>query len=200
MTVVDRAAALQVLTSRLTDEFVVAELGNPTYDLYNAGDRPEHLYLWGGMGLGASIALGVALAAPKATVIALAGDGGVLMNLGSLATIGALQPANLIVVIWDNRAFDLTGGQPTATAAGADLAAVATACGLSQTVRISTPEDFERAIETALTQPGPWCLVVDTGPTPADRRKPLIAMRRRFMDNDGFTDAAIERGTEQATA
>ncbi len=195
MTVVDRAEALRALTSRLTDQFVVAELGNPSYDLFNAKDRPEHLYLWGGMGLGASIGLGVAMAAPRATVIALAGDGGVLMNMGALATIGALAPANLIVVIWDNRAFDLTGGQPTATAAGADLAAVATACGITRTVRISTLDEFERAAGSALEQPGPWCLVVDTGPTPADRRKPLLAMRRRFMDNHGFTDAALERGT-----
>ena len=188
---VDRAAALRALNGRLTDQLVVAELGNPAYDLFTAGDRPEHFYLWGGMGLGASIALGVALAAPKATVIGLAGDGGVLMNLGALATIGALQPANLIIVIWDNRAFDLTGGQPTATAAGADLAAVAAGCGIEQTVRVATVADFEREIERALAQPGPWCVVVDTNSTPADRRKPLIAMRRRFLQNDAFTDAAI---------
>ncbi len=63
MTAVNRAEALQALRARLTDELVVAELGNPAYDLFNAGDRPEHFYLWGGMGLGPSIALGVALAA-----------------------------------------------------------------------------------------------------------------------------------------
>ncbi len=191
MTAVDRATALQGLERRLTDQFVVAELGNPSYDLFNAGDRPEHFYLWGGMGLGASIALGVALAAPRSTVIALAGDGGVLMNLGALATIGALAPPNLIVVIWDNRSFDLTGGQPTATAAGADLAAVAVGCGLSQTVRVRSLDEFERVTDRALAEPGPWCVVVETAPTPADRRKPLIPMRRRFLQNDAFTDAVL---------
>lgn len=198
MSAVDRASALQTLNGRLTDQFVVAELGNPAYDLFNAGDRPEHFYLWGGMGLGASIALGVAIAAPRATVIGLAGDGGILMNLGALATIGALQPSNLVVVIWDNGAFDLTGGQPTATAAGADLAAVAGGCGLGQTVRVRSLEEFETATERALAEPGPWCLVVDTTATPADRRKPLIAMRRRFLQNDAFTDAAVARGTAGA--
>ena len=191
---VDRASALQGLRARLTDELVVAELGNPTYDLFNAGDRPEHLYLWGGMGLGPSIGLGVALAAPAARVIALAGDGGVLMNLGALATIGALQPPNLVVVIWDNGAFDLTGGQPTASGAGADLAAIARGCGIAGTLEVRTPEDFERATARALSEPGPWCLVVETGPTPADRRKPLIAMRRRFLETHEFTDAALARG------
>jgi thiamine pyrophosphate-dependent acetolactate synthase large subunit-like protein len=188
---VDRATALRALTPRLTDELVVAELGNPTYDLFNAGDRPEHLYLWGGMGLGPSIALGVALATPGARVIGLTGDGGALMNLGAFATIGALQPDNLVVVVWDNRAFDLTGGQPTATAAAADLVAVAAGCGIERSERVSTLEEFEAATARALAEPGPWCLVVDTGPTPSDRRKPLVAMRRRFMQNDAFTDAAI---------
>lgn len=191
MTAVDRATALRGLERRLTDQFVVAELGNPAYDLFNAGDRTEHFYLWGGMGLGASIALGVALSAPKATVIALAGDGGVLMNLGALATIGALAPPNLIVVVWDNRSFDLTGGQPTATAAGADLAAVAVGCGLNQTVRVQTLDEFERVTDRALAEPGPWCVVVETAPTPTDRRKPLIPMRRRFLQNDAFTDAVL---------
>lgn len=191
MTAVDRATALRLLEGRLTDQFVVAELGNPTYDLFNAGDRPEHFYLWGGMGLGASIALGVALSAPKATVIAMAGDGGVLMNLGALATIGALAPPNLIVVIWDNRSFDLTGGQPTATAAGADLVTVAVGCGLSQTVRVQALDEFEPTMGRALAEPGPWCVVVETAPTPADRRKPLIPMRRRFLQNDAFTDAVL---------
>ncbi len=195
MSAVDRPDALRLLNRRLTDQFIVAELGNPTYDLFNAGDRPEHFYLWGGMGLGASIALGMALSVPKATVIALAGDGGVLMNLGALATIGALKPANLIVVVWDNRAFDLTGGQPTATAAGADLAQVASGCGIEQTVRVGHLDEFAGAMDSALAEPGPWCVVVDTGPTPADRRKPLIAMRRRFLQNDAFTDAAIRRQT-----
>lgn len=199
MTAVDRATALQSLNGRLTDELIVAELGNPTYDLFNAGDRPEHLYLWGGMGLGASIALGVALAAPKSTVIALAGDGGVLMNLGSLATIGMVRPANLIVVIWDNRAFDLTGGQPTATAGGADLARVAEGCGVEQTVRVETLDAFEDAMQRALAEPGPWCVVVETAPTPADRRKPLIAMRRRFLETDAFTDAAVRRQSADGT-
>jgi thiamine pyrophosphate-dependent acetolactate synthase large subunit-like protein len=197
---VDRASALQGLRAQLTDELVVAELGNPTYDLFNAGDRPEHLYLWGGMGLGPSIGLGVALAAPDATVIALTGDGGALMNLGGLATIGMLQPANLVVVVWDNAAFDLTGGQPTASAGGADLAAIARGCGIARTVDVRTPEEFEQGMARALSEPGPWCLVVETGPTPADRRKPLIAMRRRFLDTHGFTDAARQRqGAEVAT-
>ncbi len=188
---VDRAQALQALHQRLTDELVVAALGNPAYDLFNAGDRPEHLYLWGGMGLGPSIALGVALAAPGATVIGMTGDGGALMNLGAFATIGALAPANLVVVIWDNRAFDLTGGQPTATADGTDLVAVARGCGIETASRVASLDEFSATAETFLREDGLWCVVVDTSPTPPDRTKPLVALRRRFLQIETFTDAAL---------
>jgi thiamine pyrophosphate-dependent acetolactate synthase large subunit-like protein len=192
---VDRATALQVLHRHLRDELVVAGLGNPAYDLFNAGDRPEQFYLWGGMGLAPSVGLGVALAAPTATVVAMEGDGGVLMNLGALATIGAVQPRNLVLIVWDNRAFDLTGGQPTATAANTDLVAVARGCGLAQTEQVSTLEEFEAVLPAALGTPGPWCLVVDTAPTPPDRKKPVIALRRRFLQFEPFVDAALAKAT-----
>ena len=195
---VDRAAALQRLRARLRDELVVAALGNPAYDLFNAGDRPQHFYMWGAMGLAPSVALGVALTAPEATVIALEGDGGLLMNLGSLATIGATAPANLVLVVFDNAAWDLTGGQPTATASSTDLAAVAHGCGIAQTRRVATLDDFDAAMAEALSAPGPWCVVVDTAPTQRDRVKPLVALRRRFVAVDDFIDAAVA-SAESAT-
>lgn len=187
---VDRATAIQELRDLLDDELVVAALGNPAYDLFSAGDRPEHFYMWGAMGLAPSVGLGVAMASPGRRVIAMEGDGGVLMNLGALATIGAQAPPNLVLLVWDNRSFDLTGGQPTATDAGVDLAAVAAGCGISKTRRIATLEEFCELASRFLHEPGPWCVVVDTGPTPPERRKPLVELRRRFVRIEEFTDAA----------
>lgn len=195
---VDRATAMRELHGLLDDELVVAALGNPSYDLFTAGDRPEHFYMWGAMGLAPSVGLGVAMAAPERRVIAMEGDGGVLMNLGGLATIGAQAPPNLVLVVWDNQSFDLTGGQPTATSAGVDLAAIAVGCGITRTHRIASLEEFSNLASTALREPGPWCLVVETGPTPADRRKPLVALRRRFVRIEEFADAA-SRQTAAAT-
>jgi thiamine pyrophosphate-dependent acetolactate synthase large subunit-like protein len=194
MTTVDRATAMTVLHRHLTDELVVAALGNPAYDLFNAGDRPEHFYMWGAMGLGPSVGLGVATAAPDKKVVAMEGDGGVLMNLGALATIGLRQPANLVLIVWDNGVFDLTGGQVTAAATSTDLAAVATACGIVNTHRVAKLDDFEAMVVEALREPGPWCLVVDTGPTPSDRVKPLVALRTRFMQLEPFIAAATSVG------
>ncbi|WP_370327108.1 thiamine pyrophosphate-dependent enzyme [Euzebya sp.] len=197
---VDRAAAVTELVARLADtDLVVAALGNPAYDLYDAGDRPGNVYLWGGMGLAPSIGLGVALGRPDRRVVAMEGDGGVLMNLGALASIGSLAPPNLITIVWDNRSFELTGGQPTATTDGAtDLAAVATGCGIPAVRTVADLDAFTTTIDEALTSPGPWCLVVDTLPTPADRVKPLAALRRRFVRTEEFTDLAS--GTASGTA
>jgi phosphonopyruvate decarboxylase len=101
---------------------IIASLGHPAYDLFAAGDRPANFYTWGSMGLASSIGLGLAMAQPRRRVVVLDGDGSLLMNLGSLATIGWTRPVNLILVVWDNQSYATTGGQDTATAHGADLA------------------------------------------------------------------------------
>ena len=188
---VDRSEALQALHGHLTDELVVAALGNAAYDLFNAGDRDEHFYMWGAMGLGISVGLGVAMTVPDARVIALDGDGAALMNLGTLATVGTLAPPNLTAIIFDNRSYDLTGAQPTATEYGADLAAVARACGIARVEQVETQQDFESLIPRMLDEDGPWCIVVETLPTSPDRKKPLVALRRRFVRTEEFTDTAI---------
>jgi thiamine pyrophosphate-dependent acetolactate synthase large subunit-like protein len=187
---VDRQDVMNALHHALRDELVIGGLGNQSYDLYLAGDRPANFYMWGAMGLAPSVALGVAIAAPESRVIALEGDGGTLMNLGALATIGASRPDNLGIIIFDNHVYDLTGRQETAAAKGTDLAAVARGCGIDLTTRVSDLEDFTSTLSKMLLEPGPWCMVVDTAPTRSDRKKPLVELRRRFVQLDSFTDAA----------
>src|SRR5437879_13111294 len=92
------------LTKRLVgklkrDEAVVAGIGNTNFDLYAAGHRPQNFYMLGSMGLACPIALGVALAQPERGVIALEGDGSILMALGCLTTIGMVKPRTLTIVI-----------------------------------------------------------------------------------------------------
>src|SRR5437764_15010206 len=108
------------LTSRLVKRLdeqtaVVAGIGNTNFDLWAAGRRPANFYMLGSMGLAFPIALGVALAQPRRKVIALEGDGSLLMQLGVLATIATLQPKNLIIVVMDNAIYQITGSQPTAS-------------------------------------------------------------------------------------
>src|SRR5205809_7200384 len=78
-----------------------------------ARDRDECFYMIGSMGLASSIGLGVALAQPRRRVLVLDGDGNVLMNLGTLATIAAVRPANPRHVCFDNGAHAPTGAPPT---------------------------------------------------------------------------------------
>jgi thiamine pyrophosphate-dependent acetolactate synthase large subunit-like protein len=114
------------------DLLVVPGLGSTTWDLAATGDDPRNFYLWGAMGGAAMIGLGLALAQPKRRVAVITGDGEMLMGLGSLATIGIRRPPNLAVIVFDNGVYGETGMQPSHTQSGANLTAVAAACGFAQ--------------------------------------------------------------------
>jgi sulfopyruvate decarboxylase subunit beta len=79
--------------------------------------------------------------ATKEKVISLDGDGSMLMNMGTIATIGREKPSNLIVIVWDNEEWGQTGHQPSHTAMGTDLEQVAQACSIRKTATVSTEED-----------------------------------------------------------
>jgi thiamine pyrophosphate-dependent acetolactate synthase large subunit-like protein len=119
------------------DLLVIAGLGAPNWDVSAAGDHPNNFPLWGAMGGASMIGLGLALAQPKRKVLVITGDGEMLMNVGSLASIAVEAPNNLTIAVLDNERFGETGMQKTPTAFGVDLAAIATACGIrsSRTVR-----------------------------------------------------------------
>ena len=149
------------LTKRLVtklkhEEAVIGGIGNANFDLFAAGKRPQNFYMLGSMGLAAPIALGVALAQPKRRVFALEGDGSLLMQLGSLATIAMVNPRNLAIVVWDNGMYQITGAQKTATAEAADLAEMARGAGIAQSAWAKDEDDFERMIDRALKEDGPW--------------------------------------------
>jgi len=82
-------------------------------DLFEVNDKKSNFYMIGSMGLASSIGLGIALKNPKKQVFVFDGDGNILMNLGSLTTIGTLKPQNLVHFILDNESHESTGGQPT---------------------------------------------------------------------------------------
>jgi thiamine pyrophosphate-dependent acetolactate synthase large subunit-like protein len=184
--------ASQALVRRLADEdLVVAGLGNPKFNLFQAQDRPRNFYLWNAMGMASSIGLGLAMAQPERRVVILQGDGSLLMNLNSLASEAWRAPRNLIHICWDNRMFELTGKQPTATAGPTDLARLAEGAGFTHVERVETLAAFEAAVERAFAGgEGPWFIhaLVDS-----ERAKPIpppaspTFIRHRFM-----TDLGVE--------
>lgn len=133
---IERRPFVERLLRACPQALVISGLGSPSYDLFAAGDRPENFYLWGAMGGAAAMGLGLALAQPARSVLVLTGDGEQLMGLGTLATIGAQQPANLSIVVLDNGHFGETGMQPSHTSLGTSLAAVARGCGFEQVMEI----------------------------------------------------------------
>ena len=180
------------LTSRLVkllkhDEAVIGGIGNTNFDLWATGQRPQNFYMLGSMGLAFPIALGVALAQPERRVIALEGDGSLVMQLGCLSTIAMLAPKNLSLVLMDNGIYQITGGQPTPAAATTDLVAVAQGCGLANSVWASDEEDFERLIEASLSASAPTFIAVriDAQPAVATTHRDPVQIRERFMHGIG---------------
>ena len=108
-----RFSATRRILSHIGDLPVVSNLGPTTDELWHAGHRDRNFYTYGSMGLCSSIALGMALSTDE-KVISLDGDGSLLMNMGTIATIGRESPPNLIVIVWDNEQWAQTGkpGQP----------------------------------------------------------------------------------------
>ena len=125
-----RAAIATLLAGRPDDWLVVTGLGSTTWDVASLGENERDFYLWGAMGGAAMIGLGLALAQPDKRIVVITGDGEMLMGLGSLATIGVKRPRNLALVVFDNGVYGETGMQPSHTQGGADLIAVARACGI----------------------------------------------------------------------
>jgi thiamine pyrophosphate-dependent acetolactate synthase large subunit-like protein len=194
----NRLDATRHLIAALGDDPIVASLGHPAYDLHAAADRPTNFYTWGSMGLASSIGLGLAMARPDLRVFVLDGDGSLLMNLGSLATIGWVRPENLVVVVWDNGEYGTTGGQPTATAQGADLAAAASAMGIAQAATVASAEEFGAAVARSRTVAGPWVIVAKVGETSPSVKPPLdcVFIKQRFMAAIGGPEAATIGGAE----
>jgi sulfopyruvate decarboxylase subunit beta len=128
------------------DGLIVANIGFPARELFSVQDRPAHFYMLGSMGMASSIGLGLALSQPR-PVYVIDGDGALLMNLGSLATIARETPPNLCLVIVDNRVYGSTGNQPTARAEGTDLAALARAAGCTHVVEATDELQLQDALK-----------------------------------------------------
>ncbi len=108
-----RKEAVDLIAREIGDQPIISANGFMSRDLYETNEKESNFYMIGSMGLASSIGLGVALKNPKKKIHVFDGDGNILMNLGSLVTIGSLKPKNLVHFLFDNKSHESTGGQPT---------------------------------------------------------------------------------------
>jgi thiamine pyrophosphate-dependent acetolactate synthase large subunit-like protein len=182
--VIDRREATRIAAELARSNPIVSSVGNPTFDLFAAADRPQNFYVWNSMGMASSIGLGLALARPDRRVVVLDGDGALLMNLGSLATEAMAGVANLVHVVWNNGGWEITGAQPAGTSCGVDLATIARGAGYRQTATVDTLDAFRQVFAEAMGAAEPWFVDALIEPGGAAKNRPsktLTALRDRFI-------------------
>jgi sulfopyruvate decarboxylase subunit beta len=108
-----RKEAVQIIAKSTGKNPIVSANGFMSRDLFEMNDKKSNFYMIGSMGLASSIGLGLAIKNPKKCIFVFDGDGNILMNLGSIVTIGSLKPKNLVHIVFDNNSHESTGGQPT---------------------------------------------------------------------------------------
>ncbi|MCH7991858.1 MAG: thiamine pyrophosphate-binding protein [Gemmatimonadetes bacterium] len=146
----DRSECIEMMYPELEDRLVVTIMGAAAQELYDLGHRENFFYLQHAMGLASSIGLGLARHLPKESVVVLDGDGSVLMNLGTFATLARYPPANLVHIVFDNGSLLSTGGFESHTTAGiTDLAAIARGAGIEHVADVGTVMEFGEAVVEA---------------------------------------------------
>ena len=144
-----------MLYPELEDKLVVTIMGACAQELYDLGHKENFFYLQHAMGLASSIGLGLAMHLPEEGIVVLDGDGSVLMNLGTLATMARYRPRNLTHIIFDNGSLLSTGGFASHTTSGiTDLAAIAKGAGLERVSAVDSIMDFGEAVIEAFKADG----------------------------------------------
>jgi thiamine pyrophosphate-dependent acetolactate synthase large subunit-like protein len=178
-TIAEPATALQVLSRARTNEIVVLS-ESTRQDWPPLSTRPElDIPITGSMGKASSFGLGLALARPDLGVWVLDTDGALLMNLGSLVTIAKAKPANLLHFVYDNEAYDTTGGQPTPGAGIVDFTALALAAGYPVARAYDQLEDLERDLASILAGPRPALVVLKVASL---GRRPMVGGMRPMRE------------------
>lgn len=166
------------------DFAVIAGLGSPVLDMARLSGRADTVFpLDGAMGAAVPLGLGLALARPDRLVLVVTGDGELLMNVGSLATVAVQDPPNLSVLCLDNGVYGMTGGQASHTAFGTDIAGMALAAGIRAAVTCRTEADLVEGARVLRSTAHASLVVLKVGtepsaPVPVDRD--ASACRVRF--------------------
>ncbi|PRZ14954.1 thiamine pyrophosphate-dependent enzyme [Nesterenkonia sandarakina] len=159
-----RYECMQRLGAQLDDELVILSLGGAVDEWYNAAPHMREGSLFQQqLGCVTGEALGLAIGLPNRRIVSLDTDGGLLFDLGILATLGNEKPENLFVVVWDNESYQSIGGPKTHTASGTvNLAEIARGCGIEQAFVVRDLDEFEDHCRRGLGAKEPYVIVAKT--------------------------------------
>ena len=158
-----RIEAIGIILEGTRGSLCVHATGMISREAFASSDRPENFYMIGSMGLNSAIGVGLALALPGRAIAVLDGDGSLLMNLGILATVGALGLLNFAHFVLDNASYGSTGGQPTISDA-VPLERIAAAAGYRYTNRIKNVADLRYELTQLAARPKPLLMLVEVAP------------------------------------
>ena len=165
-----RSEALKLLAGRRKGEVVITTMS--TIREWHAVTTNHDLDfpIQGAMGQAAPVGLGVALARPDKKVWILNGDGSQLMHLGSVASIAHNGAKNVVLFVFQNDTYEVTGGQPIPLAGKVDFAGAALALGFPRTYRFDEMAQLESKLGEVLSGQGP--VLVTLRVVPGDRFEP----------------------------
>ena len=184
--VLDRCLAVPALVGRHEDFLIVTGLAGTAKDIAALTSDGDNIYtMAGAMGAATMMGLGLALAQPASRVLVVTGDGELLMNVGSLATIAVVNPPNLSIVCVDNGRYGETGYQKSHTSLGVDLEKIAIGAGIKATRTVTREDQLEDTSKFIRETNGAAfvCLrVKPTNPPSYRRLMDPAACRNRFRN------------------
>ncbi len=191
--ILDRREAVPALLGRHEDFLIVTGLAGTAKDIAALTRDGEHTFtMAGAMGAACTMGLGLALARPDKRVLVITGDGELLMNVGALATIAVMNPANLSIVCVDNGHYGETGYQKSHTSLGVDLEKIAIGSGIKMTRTISRADEIADGARLLRTGNGAAFVLLRVKPTDPPgfkRNMDAASVRIRFKTALSRTDA-----------
>ena len=169
----DRRFAVPAVIGNPADFLIIGGLSGSAKDVGALTNESPNVYLLGGaMGAAVTMGLGRALAQPTRRVLVVSGDGEFLMNLGSLATVAYMKPANLSLLCVDNGCYGETGNQVSATSGSTNLELIARGSGIDHACTVQIESEFPAASKLLRHPDGPSFVLlrVNDGPPPDYRR------------------------------
>jgi thiamine pyrophosphate-dependent acetolactate synthase large subunit-like protein len=182
----DRGVVLPQLIGDPDDFLVIAGLGGTARDMARVTDAGANLFALGGaMGAATMMGLGLALAQPDRRVLTVTGDGELLMNVGSLATIAVMDVPNFSIICVDNGHYGETGYQTSHTGRGVDLEEIARGAGFRTTVTVQSEDEIARGAEVVRSSEGTSFVLLRVSRNESQPRKrdlDAAACRVRFRN------------------